>query len=217
MFGHTKVQYFYKFRSEGWKENFPCVHILTGKIFFVLQGILFSLLGSCSHYRNLSACPLLYPVQDCNVTLQVRFGELSQVPCIFSKFSKTDLQRHCESGNPPRVPRGVLGPPSPQRTPLDPLGVCRCWGYNFRLGNLFYYYEKTWIRETLPGSPGAFLEPLKDPLGPPGTPWDPLGPPGTPWDPVGPRGTPWDPLGPPGTPWDYNTSFLDCWWFLKVN
>ena len=187
MFGHTKVQYFYKFRSEGWKENFPCVHILTGKIFFVLQGILFSLLGSCSHYRNLSACPLLYPVQDCNVTLQVRFGELSQVPCIFSKFSKTDLQRHCESGNPPRVPSGVLGPPpppkgppwtpwafvgagatifvsatyftttrklelgkpsqgppgcswNPWRTPWDPLGVCRCWGYNFCLGNLFYYY-----------------------------------------------------------------------------
>ena len=53
------------------------------------------------------------------------------------------LQRHCESGNPPGVPGGVLGPPSPQRTPLDPLGVCRCWGYNFRLGNLFYYYEKT--------------------------------------------------------------------------
>ena len=67
-----------------------------------------------------------------------------EVPCIFSKFSKTDLQRHCESGNPPRVPRGVLAPPPPLKGPLlDPLGVCRCWGYNFRLGNLFYYYEKT--------------------------------------------------------------------------
>ena len=97
------------------RKTFPVSTFLQGKYFFVLQGILFSLLGSCSHYRNLSACPLLYPVQDCNVTLQVRFGELSQVPCIFSKFSKTDLQRHCESGNPPRVPSGVLGPP-----PLPP-------------------------------------------------------------------------------------------------
>ena len=49
------------------RKTFPVSTFLQGKYFFVLQGILFSLLGSCSHYRNLSACPLLYPVQDCNV------------------------------------------------------------------------------------------------------------------------------------------------------
>ena len=41
---------------------------------------------------------------------------------------------------PPGGPQWRSWPPLP---PKDPLGVCRCWGYNFRLGNLFYYYEKT--------------------------------------------------------------------------
>ena len=49
------------------RKTFPVSTFLQGKYFFVLQGILFSLLGSCSYYRNLPACPLFYPVQDCNV------------------------------------------------------------------------------------------------------------------------------------------------------
>ena len=60
---HTKVRYFYKFRSEGnWKKNFPVSTFLEEKILFALQWILFSLLGSCSHKRNVPACPLYYPV-----------------------------------------------------------------------------------------------------------------------------------------------------------
>ena len=84
---------------------------------------------------------------------------------IFVSATYFTTTRKLELGKPSQGPPGRSW--NPWRTPWDPLGVCRCWGYNFRLGNLFYYYEKTWIRETLPGSPGVFLEPLKDPLGPP--------------------------------------------------
>ena len=65
----------------------------------------------------------------------------------FLAFFQNSPKRTCNGianqGTPRGSPVAFLAPPPPQRTPLDPLGVCRCWGYNFRLGNLFYYYEKT--------------------------------------------------------------------------
>ena len=64
----------------------------------------------------------------------VHLGTISMDPVVH-------MSLHCNVANqgaPRRSPGAFLDPPPPKATPLDPLGIYRCLGYNFRVGNLLF-------------------------------------------------------------------------------